>query len=299
MSDLRCGVLRAALGEPLHGSAPTAPRGWLLLEHPGPWPADETKTDLPPEVVEFMASARRLKVRPQLIRRTRGRRRGPHQVYVAFSGAHPWMRGSEVADLREIVGLDLAAVARGEQVEFGTVHRERIILVCAHGRHDACCAHAGRPTADALAREHGDAVWETTHLGGHRFAATSVTLPDGIYHGALDPASGPVVAAASLRGEIVLANYRGKAGLSGAAQSAEWYARTEFGVLDVAAVAHQGAEQVDDETQRVDLLVAGRLLSVTVRRRLSGCARALSCDATELERPDTHDLVSIEVHAAA
>lgn len=299
VSGLRCGVLRAALDEPLHGSAPTAPRGWLLLEHPGPWPSDETRADLAPEVVGFMAAARKLKVRPQLIRRTRGRRRSPHQVYLAFSGPQPWLRGGEVADLREIVGLDLAAVARGDQVDFGTVQHERIILVCAHGRHDACCAHAGRPAADALAREHGDAVWETTHLGGHRFAATAVTLPEGIYHGALDAASAPAVGAATLRGEVVLAHYRGKAGLSGAAQSAEWYARTEFGVLDVAAVAHQGAQHIDDETDRVDLLVAGRLLSVTVHRRLSGCARALSCDAQELERPDTHDLVSIEVHAAA
>lgn len=299
MSDLRCGVLRAALDEPLHGSAPTAPRGWLLLEHPGPWPADETDSDLPPEVAELMARARKLKVRPQLIRRTRGRRRSPRQVFVASSGAQPWLRGAEVDDLREVVGLDLAAAARGERIDFGTEQRARIILVCAHGRHDACCAHAGRPTADALARALGEAVWETTHLGGHRFAATSVTLPEGNYHGALDAISGPAVGAATLRGQVVLAHYRGKAGLSGAAQSAEWFAREEFGVLDVAAVAHQGAAHAGDDTSRVDLLVAGRLLSVTVRRRLSSCARALSCDASELERPDTHELVSIEIHAAA
>ena len=292
-------MLRAALDEPLHGSAPTAPRGWLLLEHPGPWPADETRTDLPPGVAEFMSAARKLKVRPQLIRRTRGRRRSPHQVFVAFSGPQPWLRGAEVDDLRDVVGLDLAAVARGEQIDFGTVQRERIILVCAHGRHDACCAHAGRPAADALARELAGAVWETTHLGGHRFAATSVTLPEATYHGALDAASGPEVAAASLRGEVVLAHYRGKAGLPGAAQSAEWFARAEFGVLDVAAVAHRGVEKLDDETYRVDLVVGGRRVSVTVNRRLSACARALSCDAHELERPDSHVLVGMEIHATA
>ncbi len=292
-------MLRAALDEPLHGTAPTAPRGWLLMEHPGPWPSEETETDLPREVVELMSAARKAKIRPQLIRRTRGRRRTPHQVYLAFSGSQPWMRGAEVADLRELVGLDLAALARGERVDFGTPEYRRIILVCAHGRHDACCAHAGRPAADALARELGDAVWETTHLGGHRFAATSVTLPEATYHGALEPVGGPAIAAATLRGEVVLRNYRGKAGLSGAAQSAEWFARSEFGVVDVAAVAHQGTVTIDEETTRVEMLVAGRMLSVTVRRILSGCARALSCDASELERPDTHILVAIEGHAAA
>lgn len=299
MTDLRCGVLRAALDEPLHGSAPTAPRGWLLLEHPGPWPAEETDTDLPPEVVEFMRKARKLKIRPQLIRRTRGRRRSPHQVYLAHNGAAPWLRGAEVADLREVLDLDLAAFARGEHLNFGTPEYRRIILVCAHGRHDACCAHAGRPAADALARALGDAVWETTHLGGHRFAATAVTLPEATYHGALNPTLGPAIAAATLRGEVVLAHYRGRAGLSGAAQSAEWFARSEFGVVDVAAVAHQGVTKVDADTTQVDLLVAGRLVSVTVRKVLSFCARALSCDAAELERPDTHVLVAIETHIAA
>jgi hypothetical protein len=126
-----------------------------------------------------------------------------------------------------------------------------------------------------------------------------VTLPEATYHGALTAESASTVGAATLRGQVVLDHYRGKAGLSGAAQSAEFYARTEFGVLDVAAVAHQGEMKLDDETSRVDLLVAGRMLSVTVRRQLSFCARALSCGAAELERPDTHVLVTIESHLAA
>jgi hypothetical protein len=299
VSDLRCGVLRAALEEPLHGSAPTAPRGWLLMEHPGPWPAEEDDADLAPEVVELMARARKLKVRPQLIRRTRGRRTSPRQIFLAHSGPRPWLRAAEIGDLRELVDLDLAAVARGDDVAFGKPFHRRIILVCAHGRHDACCAHAGRPAADALARELGAPVWETTHLGGHRFAATSVTLPEATYHGALTAENAPAVGAATLRGEIVLDHFRGKAGLSGAAQSAEYYARVEFGVVDVAAVAHQGTETLDEDLTRVDLVVAGRRLSVTVRRQLSFCARALSCGATELERPDTHLLVAIESHVAA
>lgn len=299
VSDLRCGVLRAALDEPLHGSAPTAPRGWLLMEHPGPWPAEEADADLAPEVVAFMAKARKLKVRPQLIRRTRGRRRSPHQVFVASSGPRPWLRGAEVDSLSELLDLDLEAIARGDEIDFGAPHHDRVFLVCAHGRHDACCAHAGRPAADAIARELGDAVWETTHLGGHRFAATSVTLPEAIYHGALNAQNGAEIAAATLRGEIVLPHYRGKAGLSGAAQSAEWFARSEFGVVDVAAVAHQGVVTVDENTTRVELLVAGRQLSVTVKKQLSFCARALSCDASDVERPDSHELVAIETHVAA
>lgn len=297
---MRCGVLRAALGEALHGSAPTAPIAWLLLEHPGPWPYEETESALPAEAVELMTAARKLAIRPQLIRRARSRRTSPHQVYLAYSGGpRPWLRAGEVDDLRDLAVLDLAALARGEHPYFGVESTERIVLVCTHGRHDPCCALTGRPAAEAIAAEHPESVWETTHLGGHRFAATFVTLPEATYHGATTPATAPGVAAATLRGEVVPAHYRGRAGLAAAAQSAEYFARREFGVLDFAGIAHQGTVALDADTVRVSLTVSGRPLTVTVRRTLSGCARAVSCGAGALERAEHHALVAIDLVAAA
>ncbi len=298
---MRCGVLRAALGEPLHGSAPTSPTAWLLVEHPGPWPYEGTDAALPTEAVALMRAARKLKIRPQLIRRPRARRHGPHTVYLAYSGGpRPWLRVGEVEDLRDLAQLDLAALARGEHVYFGAESTERLVLVCTHGRHDQCCALTGRPAADAIAQEYPQSVWETTHLGGHRFAATFVTLPEASYHGAMTAQTAPAVAAATMRGEVVPAYYRGRAGLSSAAQSAEFFARRQFGVVEVAAVAHHGTVALDDATVRVALTVGGRPLSVTVRRVLGGCARATSCGAAaELERPDFHVLVGIASIAAA
>lgn len=293
---MRCGVLRAALDEPLHGSAPTAPIAWLLLEHPGPWPYEETDAALPPEAAALMKAARRLKIRPQLIRRTRDRRSSPHRVYLAHSGGpRPWLRVGEVEDLADLAQLDLAALARGEHIYFGTESTERLVLVCTHGRHDACCALTGRPAAEAIAAEHPQAVWETTHLGGHRFAATFVTLPEGIYHGAMTALTAPAVAAATLRGEVVPDFYRGRAGMPAAAQSAEYFARREYGVFEVSAVAHHGIGALDENTVRVALTLAGRPLSVTVRRVQGGCARAVSCGVGDLERPEHHDLVAIDL----
>ena len=59
------------------GTAPTATAGWLLIEHPGPWPAYGYPPDLPEHLAAAADRLLRLGVRPQLIRRTdRAGRRG-------------------------------------------------------------------------------------------------------------------------------------------------------------------------------------------------------------------------------
>ena len=59
-------------------------------------------------------------------------------------------------------------------------HRDPLVLVCTNGRHDPCCATFGRPLARVL-REGArrDDVWECSHIGGDRFAANIVILPEG------------------------------------------------------------------------------------------------------------------------
>lgn len=298
-----CSAVRAALGEPLHGSAPEAIRAWLLIEHPGPWPAEAVDAPLPRPAAQAWERAVAAGVRPQLIRRTRDRRRHPHQIYVAHAaGPRPWIEGREVPDLRELADLDAAAlldIAAGRPPGFGFEPADPLLLVCTHGRQDPCCARFGRPVARALAEAHGAAVWETTHVGGDRYAANVVSLPAGTYHGGTDPASALAVAAAALRGEVHLPHYRGRGGLPEAAQSAEWYARRETGALGVHAVEHLGLRALDALTTAVDLRVGGRGLTVTVRSTPAACPRATSCAATAPGTPAHQSLVELAILSAA
>ncbi|WP_218926810.1 sucrase ferredoxin, partial [Priestia megaterium] len=64
-----------------------------------------------------------------------------------------------------------------------------VILVCAHGRHDPCCAVRGLPVGRALGERWPEQVWECSHIGGDRFAANVVVAPDGVYYGGLDAKS--------------------------------------------------------------------------------------------------------------
>ncbi|GAB3967730.1 sucrase ferredoxin [Actinoallomurus acanthiterrae] len=247
MADRRCTHCPGShTGErPCLASATTKARSWLLIEHPGPWAERIEDTDLPDPIAEALARAARQGVRAQFIR-VSGRRRAtpPLWVFTGFSGdtapdgwpVTPWLEGRELADPAELAGLDLASVAAGRAPGFGAPVADPLLLVCAHGRRNACCARTGAPLARALGERFGDQVWETTHVGGDRYAANLVCLPHGLYYGDLDEQRAVAAARAYHRGEVTLDRYRGRAGLPEPVQAAEHFVRAHTGIVAVAGV---------------------------------------------------------------
>jgi len=69
----------------------------------------------------------------------------------------------------------------------GTAAPARELLVCTQGSHDICCGTHGVTFAAAMrSAEPSLTVRRVSHTGGHRFAPTSVSLPDGRMWGLLD-----------------------------------------------------------------------------------------------------------------
>ncbi|GAA3226923.1 sucrase ferredoxin [Actinocorallia longicatena] len=217
---------------PCLATATTKARAWLLLEHPGPWAERIEQMGLP-----IVAEATRAGVRPQLIRRPGRRHSGlPLRVFVGYSGETPWLESRVITDPAELDSLDLAKVARGERPFWGELTDEAVLLVCTHAKRNVCCAKTGGPLARHLAKRYGDKVWETSHVGGDRFAANLVCFPHGLYYGALEARSAETAVEAYLRGEVVLEHLRGRAGLPESGQAAEHFVRQHTGMLDVNAV---------------------------------------------------------------
>ena len=91
------------------------------------------------------------------------------------AGDAPCLRHAEVsASAPELAERDLKELAAGIMPSFGVVWDDPLYLVCTHGKRNVCCARLGGPLAQALAARHPGQVWETTHVGGHRFAANLV-----------------------------------------------------------------------------------------------------------------------------
>ncbi len=217
---------------------------WLLIEQAGAWGRHALRqSSLAPDVAAGLSElAGERGVRIQVIRRPpdRGRPNRPRRWAYVDSGPRtpPTSWWGEYVDDSEL--LDLAMDGSD-----GVSTRDPVLLVCTHARHDACCALFGRPAYAALAKAYPEIAWETSHVGGDRFAANLVILPDGQYYGNLDGESAVGVVAAHLAGLIDSAFYRGSSIQPAPMQAAEHYLRAYLDEHRIRAVAPLGLHQLD------------------------------------------------------
>jgi hypothetical protein len=163
------------------------------------------------------------------------------------------------------------------------VDRAPLFLVCTHGRHDACCALRGRPLAQALHHARPDRVWETTHLGGDRFAANLLVLPTGELYGRV-----PSLAAAGLAdrvdaGEVVPGLLRGRIGLPPIAQAALAYAHDRLAIVDRTALVVTSVQRVHTGLGRATLDTPNGTIVVMVAIETESPAQ-LTCRGPENAR---------------
>ena len=249
----RCSVLARESGEPLTATAPVA-QAWLVIEQPGAWGrAALLDSRLPAGVGERLVARSEGSGTTVLLARRPGRSTdegtaGPARrfwiAHTAPGGVR--MRSGTVDDVAVLADIDLRAVARGELPPLGTRSTAPLLLVCGNAKRDACCALFGRALAASAAAEIGDdVVWESSHLGGHRFAPTSLLLPWGVVHGALDHAGAVDLVARAREGRLRLEGYRGRTALRRWLQAAETAVREAedvdgIDVLDVLRVTPFG-----------------------------------------------------------
>jgi hypothetical protein len=253
----RCSVAARHRGDPLAGSAPVASR-WLLVEHEGPWA--KKPLDTPPllgrvgQEVEALCASFGGKV--LLIRRPQ--RRGPDGPARAWF-AVDIVRGTRVRGTWRTTGdLVAAAHALGVELSRGDEDADRMLLVCTQGTRDACCAVRGRPIVARLTKEWPDETWECTHLGGHRFSGTLLSLPDGACLGYLDPDSAVDVVRDHLEGRTPAANLRGVTRWEPEVQAALAAVLEECGPAEVAD-AVPGLVDVGERSTTVEVFGHGDL----------------------------------------
>jgi (2Fe-2S) ferredoxin len=263
----RCADEARVRADPLAGTAPPT-RRWLLLEHPGPWRIDAVAgAGIDPEVLTTLTRRAGSTTRILLVRRT-GRidRETPRNWILAGldmdTVTGPWRRDNDL--------LDAADALTGVSAPPAIGHPDPVILVCAHGIHDVCCALRGRPVAATLASRWPGLVWECSHIGGDRFAPNVVVLPDGFYYGNLDPDSALVTVGAHLRGIVLPDQLRGMARFLPPVQAAVAAAYRRYGPLGpsdvtVGSTEHIGPHHGHGSETIVELAIESQQRSLTVR----------------------------------
>lgn len=251
-----CSAMAATAHEPLAGTAPFA-TAWIAIEQNGPFGRDAlTESHLDPEIGQHVARVcDSLNIRPELIR-SPGRHADDHSkplprtVFVA--DARPGqvqLAKAIIDDPIELLRFDYEAIAAGELLEAHPLLdpvTQPILLVCSHARRDVCCARKGRPIALDLANdpEFADRIWECSHLGGHRFAATAVQLPHGWVHGRLSQDSARQVLTDAEQGQVPWQTARGRSSLRPPAQAADLAVRAAENItgIDATRVAKKATE---------------------------------------------------------
>jgi hypothetical protein len=293
---LPCATLSRALSEPLYGTASRV-RGWVLLEQPGPWGREAvTESRLDPDLgraLDRAAAAAHLRL--LLIRRPGRGASQPHACFVAHtSRGRRWLERRRLDDPAELLELDMAAVVAGERPGFGEEVAEPVYLVCTNGRHDRCCATYGRPLALALAAGHGELIWESSHVGGDRFAGNLVCLPDGHYFGRVGPADADRVVGLHRKGSIDLAHWRGCCTDPPVVQAAEWFARRRTGLLGVGDLDLLGRERLEGGAEAVRFgRPGGGTLRVLLRATRSAAPRPLTDHSARPEVPVGFELLEL------
>lgn len=261
---------------------------WLLIEDPSPWARNAVDAaawyaDIARSVEAWRARVPDLRI--QLIRRalTTWDTPGRIRCFVVRAGQQPVVHARSLTRYAHLADLDVPTLLRRGPA---TLPAAPLVLTCTNGRRDACCAKWGRPVAAAARQAHPEGAWQTSHLGGHRFAPTALVLPAGMQYGWLEAASMPdVVAAHQNRATYALSHCRGRVTQKRPVQAACLAARHRLGhtALDDghgAVTAHP-----TDTTWEVAITLSGRTYRAHVKAQ-AGPAFRHSC-RSDTAKPST------------
>jgi hypothetical protein len=208
------------------------------------------------------------------------------------AGPQPVVRDWSLDAYEDLAALPVPDVLRaaGEEAD-----PEPLVLTCVNGRRDACCAKWGRPVAQAAAKAAPASSWQTSHLGGHRFAPTALVLPHGTHYGWLCPEDMAGLIAAHRRGHLYdLGQVRGGVHQPRPVQAACLALRVRRGRTEIDAV--QGAEgEEQDGRWTVRVQADGHTHTAQVRQRERAAATFSHSCGSEDAKPDVAWDVTWEV----
>jgi len=284
---LRCSAVAQALAEPLYGTAPCS-QAWVLLEQPGAWGPDAlTQSSIDPAVgASLTRFSKELGFRILLIRRGPARgATGRRSCFLARSAqSQTWMERIEVANPAELLDFDFEVLNSPTPPGIGE-RSEAIWAVCTHGRRDPCCAEYGRRvirvssgTADgSFVRS----LWESSHQGGHRFAANLALFPHGLFYGQVEPDHASTIVESYRDGRLLLDGYRGRSAFDGVTQAADYLVRRLDGFTGIDDLVPQDRVELGDGLFAVTFASPGGIVSIKVKVT-EGPMRPESCNKPKL-----------------
>lgn len=219
-----CASVSQQANEAVAGTAPESIEHWLLVEDNGPWGPKEPNALalLDAELATAWAQiAKTPALRRIYVRRPRqlpSMPASPRRFWLATQSERGF--GVFALDAQSIAQFVDAWQRQGLRgLCANATPCEDFWLVCTHGRRDRCCSLYGMSVFSALEQASSGEVWQSSHLGGHRFAATALHLPSRYLWGRLKESDALALASVGPERRLALPDkLRGHSGLSRRAQ---------------------------------------------------------------------------------
>lgn len=262
-----CRDLCLARGEPLEGMGHLPDKVLMLAWPRGKWRTPRWESvDMEPELSAAIHHASYAGLHVALVDK------------VGEADALPTLMAQPESIVADFKSQDeIAAVIRASidgDVFAGTVDPRITILCCTDSRRDACCARYGFSTYKAMAAIADPTrfnIVQATHLGGCRFAASLVVLPQRQRYGRMTAGQAPGFLQALLNNDIFLSSYKGRADQPEPMQVAEiaamrWAEENDAPPRRVRMLDAEFPEKPEDgETCRLDAEIDGTRLAIRLK----------------------------------
>ena len=282
-----CADISGAASESLAATASRVDR-WLLVEYRGVWDRDVLGGSLlsAPLKEHFRDQLAKLgHARLLFIKQPSRRAQSRRMLFIGSSRpGEESLYALEFERHEDLLEYDFA----GALLDGGTPGvpvEHPLFVVCTHGKRDRCCAKYGRPLYDGVRRKvDPEWVWQSTHVGGDRFAGNVVVLPEGLYFGRVGEDDLDPLLDSYFERRIYLDLYRGRSAYTFAVQAAECAVREAEGLAGIDDVSLERVERRGDGWT-VTLRAKGVARKIDVATELADEPVYLTCGSVTPQRP--------------
>ena len=263
---------------------------WLLLEYPRPWGVKAfQESNLSREIKLHINRALKSVPRARLlfIKQDKAPAEFLSLFIVRSSELDSSLVKYELRDYKQLLEINLTSALAGGEVKGAEIWERPLFLVCTHGKRDKCCAKFGFAVYKSVRDFAGDgSVWQSSHVGGDRFAANLICFPDGLFYAHVTEESGQSIVSNYRQRKLVLDNFRGRACYPPPIQAAEFFVRSESGLSGVSDLRFLSYNAIKPNYWKVTFVSTtdAQTHEVYLMGQLSEFQNRLTCHATESKR---------------
>lgn len=296
-----CSTSSLQANEPLPGTAPRADI-WMLLEYDGVWGEKALEESQLPETVKahlvdlrkLLPNSKLLLIRQHLahsIKRRESRlaiKPSKHSIrfYIALASKNePLLYDFKMERYEDLLELDIPGVVARKGMYNANLSNQSLVIVCTNGKRDWCCARFGADIYHEMfqAATPGLSIWQSTHVGGHRFAPNIACFPHGLFYGRVNKDDIRSLLDSCTRGQIYPGRARGRSCYPAHIQAAEIYLQMETSSSERAEYELTSVveRQPDEWVVSFQFAHSGSTSSLVVRKEESREQVYKSCKDTE------------------